>query len=164
MANGESGEVPGAIRLMVKVWGAFSALLSIGFGVFVMITVTPICLAAGAIMVTSGLVILTFEAPVLCFKIEAIAKLSKWIEEHLKFWIRAFIYFCFALLPFLMCRELSTFIGSGAVMVTAALYGVMAIGRKGQGPSGSKSNDDDVEMKESLVDSQGDPKELGSPS
>ena len=36
----------------------------------------------------------------------------------------------FALLPFLLCRELSTFIGCGAVLVTAALYGVMAIGKK----------------------------------
>ena len=92
-----------------------------------MISVTPICLAAGAIMMyvynsyylhcdtrsvesqsviytcymlyflncfrVSGLVVLSFEAPVLCFKIEAIAKLSKWIEDHLRFWIRAFIYF-----------------------------------------------------------------------
>ncbi|CAB4014386.1 calcium channel flower homolog [Paramuricea clavata] len=164
MATDQSAEVPGAIRLMVKVWGAFSALLSIGFGVFVMITVTPICLAAGAIMVTSGLMVLTLEAPVLCFKIEAFAKLSKWVEDHVRFWIRAFIYLCFALLPFVMCRELSTFIGSGSVMVTAALYGVMAIGKKGQATSQSKPNDDDVEMKESLVDSKGDPKELGSPS
>ena len=40
------------------------------------------------------------------------------------------ILYSFALLPFVMCRELSTFIGSGAVMVTAALYGVLAIGKK----------------------------------
>jgi hypothetical protein len=35
---------------------------------------------------------------------------------------------------------------------------------RGQAASQSKTNDDDVEMKESLVDSRGDPKELGSPS
>ena len=34
---------------------------------------------------------------------------------------------------------------------------------RGQGASQPKSNDD-VELKESLVDSEGDPKELGSPS
>ena len=35
---------------------------------------------------------------------------------------------------------------------------------RGQGVSQPRPNDDDVEMKESLVDSRGDPKELGSPS
>jgi hypothetical protein len=41
----------------------------------------------------SGLMVLTFEAPVLCFNIESLAKLSKWIDEHVRFWIRGFIYF-----------------------------------------------------------------------
>ena len=31
MASDENGEVPGAIRLMVKVWGAFSALCKCNF-------------------------------------------------------------------------------------------------------------------------------------
>ena len=35
---------------------------------------------------------------------------------------------------------------------------------RGQAVSQPRPNDDDVEMKESLVDSRGDPKELGSPS
>lgn len=42
------------------------------------------------------------------------------------------------------------------------MYGMFLY--RGQATSQSKPNDDDVEMKESLVDSKGDPKELGSPS
>ncbi|XP_046845714.1 calcium channel flower-like [Xenia sp. Carnegie-2017] len=160
MAKGATSEVPGAIRLMIKVWGAFSALMDIGFGIFVMISVTPLCLAAGAIMIVSGLLVLSFEAPVICSKIKIVEETSKWIEKNLRFWIRAFIYLCLALLPFLMCQELSTFIGCGAIMVTAALYGVLAIGKKGS--LQSTSNDDDVEMKESLVNNSEDPKDLGS--
>ena len=37
--------------------------------------------------------VITFEAPVLCFKIEAVAKLAKWIEDNMRYWIRALIYF-----------------------------------------------------------------------
>ena len=49
-------------------------------------------------------------------------------SSNIHFLLTSFV--SFALLPFVMCRELSTFIGSGSVMVTAALYGVMAIGKK----------------------------------
>lgn len=35
-----------------------------------------------------------------------------------------------AILPIIFCLEVSTFVGCGSVMITAALYGVLAIGRK----------------------------------
>ena len=37
------------------------------------------------------------EAPVLCFKIEAVTRLSKWIEDHLRFWMRALVYLRYTL-------------------------------------------------------------------
>lgn len=38
--------------------------------------------------------------------------------------------FRFALPPFFLCPEMSTFVGGGSVLITAALYGVLAIGKK----------------------------------
>ena len=40
------------------------------------------------------------------------------------------LFFRFALPPFFLCPETSTFIGGGSVLVTAALYGVLAVGKK----------------------------------
>lgn len=35
-----------------------------------------------------------------------------------------------AILPVIFCLEVSTFVGCGSIMITAALYGVLAIGKK----------------------------------
>jgi len=61
-----------------------------------------------------------------------------------------------ALLPIIFCLEVSTFVGCGSIMITAALYGVLAIGKKGADAS-KNTNTDDIEMKANLVDNKGNP-------
>lgn len=77
-----------------------------------------------------------------------------------------FTEFCFcsisrlALLPVIFCLEVSTFVGCGSVMITAALYGVLAIGKKGA-HANKTTNSEEIEMKTNLVDKKGDPNYVG---
>lgn len=66
------------------------------------------------------------------------------------------IYMMLAILPVIFCLEVSTFVGCGSIMITAALYGVLAIGKKGA-DANQNANNEDIEMKTNLVDNKGDP-------
>lgn len=149
--------VPRGIRLLVRVWGTISAICFAVSGLAVVITLTAVCFAIGLFQICAGLLILPLEAPILCGYFTTLVKLSDWVEDHFRFWMRAALYLCIALPPSIVCFEMSTFIGSASVLVTAALYGVLAIGRKGA-DAPSKSTDDS-EMKANLVNKDGEANE-----
>ena len=52
------------------------------------------------------------------------------VGSVLGLWYSYTLSFSFALPPCFLCFETSTFIGCGFLMVLAALYGVLAIGKK----------------------------------
>ncbi|KAL9988722.1 hypothetical protein ACROYT_G003201 [Oculina patagonica] len=151
-----SGGVPKGLRLVVRFWGAVSGLCSTALGFFVLFTLSATCLGMGIYMVLMGVLILGFEAPVCCQYVPALVKMSNWIDAHFRFWMRGSLYFVMALLPIIFCLEVSTFVGCGSVMITAALYGVLAIGKKGA-DANKPANSDDIEMKTNLVDNKGEP-------
>ncbi|XP_068728677.1 calcium channel flower homolog [Montipora capricornis] len=148
--------IPKGMRFVVRFWGAVSGLCSAALGFFVLFTLSATCLGMGIYMILMGAIILAFEAPMCCQYVPALVSLSDWIESHFKFWMRGCLYFLLALFPIILCLEVSTFVGCGAVMITAAFYGVLAIGKKGAGAN-NQANSDDVEMKTNLVDNRGDP-------
>lgn len=149
-------EVPRGLRVVVRFWGAVSGLCSAALGFFVLFTLSATCLGMGIYMIIMGAVILAFEAPMCCQYVPALVTMSNWIESHFRFWMRGCLYFLLALLPIIFCLEVSTFVGCGSVMITAALYGVLAIGKKGADAS-KTTNSEDIEMKTNLVDKKGDP-------
>ncbi|XP_066927530.1 calcium channel flower-like [Clytia hemisphaerica] len=150
---------PRILRFLVRIWGVVAGLCMLSTGLFAMITITGKCFVSGIIQIVFGLLVLCLEAPMLCQFSEIATKLSDWVESHFRFWLRAALYLLAGVPPIVMCLELSTFIGSGSCVVLAALYGTLAIGRKG-GDVEKKSNDD-VEMKATLMDNQGDPNDIG---
>ncbi|XP_057295633.1 calcium channel flower-like [Hydractinia symbiolongicarpus] len=159
----KSEEAPRIFRFLIRVWGAVAALCSVSTGLFVLITITSSCLIAGIVQICVGLIILPLETPFLCSKFDILIKISDWVEKYFKFWLRATFYLVGGIPPFLLCNELSTFIGSGAILVLAALYGVLAIGRKGGGvKAASPAKSDDVEMKTKLMTDSGEPNNLNT--
>lgn len=140
----------------LRVLSCYCLLGSAALGFFVLFTLSATCLGMGIYMIMMGAVILAFEAPMCCQYVPALVTMSNWIESHFRFWMRGCLYFLLALLPIIFCLEVSTFVGCGSVMITAALYGVLAIGKKGADVS-KTTNSEDIEMKTNLVDKKGDP-------
>ncbi|EDO34764.1 predicted protein [Nematostella vectensis] len=155
--NGNNSGVPRGMRLIVRAWGAFSALCCTALGFFVMFTLSASCFGMGLMMIIVGAFVMAFEVPACCQYMGWMVTVSDWVEKHFKFWMRGVLYFLVAIVPIVMCLEVSTFIGCGAIVITAALYGVLAIGRKGAAAQDNKGQD--VEMKTNLVDKQGNPSE-----
>jgi len=151
---------PKILRFLVRVWGVVAGLCMLSTGLFALITITGKCFVSGILQIVFGLVVLCFEAPVLCQFSEVAVKLSDWVESKFRFWLRACFYVLAGIPPIVMCLELSTFVGSGSCVVLAALYGVLAIGKKGSDGPAQTSNDD-VEMKTTLMDDKGQPNEFG---
>ncbi|PFX12749.1 calcium channel flower-like [Stylophora pistillata] len=153
-------EIPRGLRVVVRFWGAVSGLCSAALGILVLFTLSATCLGMGIYMMVMGAIILAFEAPMCCQFVPALVTMSNWFEKYLRFWIRGSLYFLLALLPVIFCLEVSTFVGCGSVMITAALYGVLAIGKKGA-HANKTTNSEEIEMKTNLVDKKGDPNYVG---
>jgi len=151
-------KAPRGIRFVIRLWGAIAALIMISTGLFVLITVTAHCLIAGILQICVGVIVLPLEAPIFCSYFTLLIKLSDWVENKFRFWMRAALYFAFGMPPFFLCLELSTFLGCGSLLVLAALYGVLAIGKKGSESSTPRANKtDDVEATAKLMTNTGDP-------
>lgn len=151
-----NGGIPKGMRILVRFWGAVSGLCSAALGFFVLFTLSATCLGMGIYMILMGALVLGFEAPVCCQYVPALVTMSNWIDTHFRFWMRGTLYFLLAILPVIFCLEVSTFVGCGSIMITAALYGVLAIGKKGA-DAYQNANNEDIEMKTNLVDNKGDP-------
>ncbi|KAJ7334347.1 Calcium channel flower [Desmophyllum pertusum] len=145
-ANTGAG-VPKGLRLVVRFWGAVSGLCSTALGFFVLFTLSATCLGMGIYMIVMGILVLGFEAPMCCQYVPTLVTISDWMEAHFRFWMRGSLYFLMAILPIIFCLQVSTFVGCGSIMITAALYGVLAIGKKGSDANKNTSNSDDIEMK-----------------
>lgn len=147
--------VPKGMRLVVRFWGAVSGLCSAALGFFVLFSFSATCLGMGIYMILMGAMVLALEAPLCCQYVPTLVAMSNWIENHFKFWMRGCLYLILGLFPIIFCLETSTFVGCGCVIISAALYGVLAIGKKGAGAS--NANSDEQEMKTNLVDKEGGP-------
>jgi len=147
-------EAPRFLLIVIRVWGAFSGLCCAAFGFFMLFTFTARCFVLGIYMVSLGGVVLLLEAPVFCKYLPGFVKASEVMERRLKFWMRGALYCVLALIPIVLCFKLSSFLGCGAVLVTAGLYGVLAVGKKG---GETTAKEDDIEMKATLVDNKGNP-------
>ena len=122
---------PKGVRFLIRVWGAIAGICMAVTGLFVLITIHGKCLVAGIVQISAGLTVMAMEAPIFCTYFEPVLTCSNWLDGHLKFWMRGFLYLGFALPPFFLCSEFSTFLGCGAMLVLAAFYGALAIGKKG---------------------------------
>ncbi|XP_077867147.1 calcium channel flower homolog isoform X2 [Saccoglossus kowalevskii] len=117
-------------RILVRVIGTLSGLLCMVFGLWRCVTFTPLCLVAGLLMILLGFIVVIFEAPICCQWLEFVDKITNWVDGK-PYWQRGVAYVVSAIIPMLFCFSLTTMLGSGFVFVTGSLYGLMAIGKKG---------------------------------
>ncbi|XP_035684108.1 calcium channel flower-like isoform X2 [Branchiostoma floridae] len=96
-----------------------------------------------------GFLTMVLEAPLCCQFFDGLDRLANWIG-NLKYIYKAILYCVLSIFPMMLCFELTTVFGSGLIFVTGAIYGVMALGKKG----GQAKRPDDVEMNQRLTESE----------
>ncbi|MXQ94804.1 hypothetical protein E5288_WYG008206 [Bos mutus] len=99
-------------------------------GLFNCITIHPLNIAAGVWMVMNASVLLLCEVPFCCQFMEfANAVAAK--ADRLRSWQKAVFYCGMAVVPIVISLTLTTLLGNAIAFATGVLYGLSALGKKG---------------------------------
>uniref|UniRef100_A0A8C6FQ69 Calcium channel flower domain containing 1 n=1 Tax=Moschus moschiferus TaxID=68415 RepID=A0A8C6FQ69_MOSMO len=99
-------------------------------GLFNCITIHPLNIAAGVWMVMNASVLLLCEAPFCCQFME-FANTVAAKADRLRSWQKAIFYCGMAVVPIVLSLTLTTLLGNAIAFATGVLYGLSALGRKG---------------------------------
>ncbi|XP_003795017.1 calcium channel flower homolog isoform X1 [Otolemur garnettii] len=109
------------------VLGAVSCGIS---GLFSCITVQPLNIAAGLWMIMNAFVLLLCEAPFCCQFVEFANTVAEKADQ-LQSWQKAVFYCGMAIMPVIINLTLTTLLGNTIAFATGVLYGLSALGKKG---------------------------------
>lgn len=142
-------------KYLLKGVGTLGGLLAILFGLFACITFTAMCLLAGVLQMVAGFIVVLLEAPCCCQFVEFADKISLFSDKR-PAWQKAVLYCLLGLVPIAACIEAWTILGAGLVFACGALYGLKAVGKKGDRESMmAAASGADQEMTVQLIHSEG---------
>ncbi|XP_013380701.1 calcium channel flower [Lingula anatina] len=148
----QDNDLPKWYKIAAKAFGTVGSSIAFVLGAVACITITPMCLVAGITLMTISFIIMIVEAPCCCPCIEFAQKCSNFTDAR-PHWQKAISYGVLSVFPVLMCAEITTIFGCGLIFVTAAVYGMMALGKKADRETmrAQAINSKDVEMQAQLI-------------
>ncbi|XP_053414284.1 calcium channel flower homolog isoform X2 [Nycticebus coucang] len=112
---------------MSGVLGAVSCAIS---GLISCITIHPLNIAAGVWMIMNAFILLVCEAPFCCQFVEFANTVAE-KADRLHSWQKAVFYCGMAIMPVIISLTLTTLLGNTIAFATGVLYGLSALGKKG---------------------------------
>ncbi|XP_054854339.1 calcium channel flower homolog [Eublepharis macularius] len=112
---------------LAGVLGGVSCALA---GLFNCITVHPLNIAAGVWMMLNAFILILCEAPFCCQFVEFANAVSARADK-LRPWQKAAFYCGMAVFPVILSLTLTTLLGNAIAFATGVLYGLSALGKKG---------------------------------
>ncbi|XP_039111092.1 calcium channel flower homolog [Hyaena hyaena] len=109
------------------VLGAVSCAIS---GLFNCVTIHPLNIAAGVWMIMNAFILLLCEAPFCCQFIDFANTVAEKVDR-LRSWQKAVFYCGMAIVPIVISLTLTTLLGNAIAFATGVLYGLSALGKKG---------------------------------
>jgi len=109
--------------------GAGIGAIIFGFMAFLPFTTDPLCIVAGIWQILAGCIVILIEAPFMCMFLDFVQSFSRMVDGR-PVWQKAALYLVLSLPAFLLCRSVSTFIGSALIFATSVIYGVQVLGKK----------------------------------
>ncbi|XP_042333763.1 calcium channel flower homolog [Sceloporus undulatus] len=99
-------------------------------GVWMCVTIHPLNIAAGVWMMLNAFILILCEAPFCCQFVE-FANIVSARADKLRPWQKAAFYCGMAIFPVILSLTLTTLIGNAIAFATGVLYGLSALGKKG---------------------------------
>ncbi|KAM9064237.1 calcium channel flower homolog isoform 3-T3 [Sarcophilus harrisii] len=99
-------------------------------GLFNCITIHPLNIAAGVWMMLNAFILFLCEAPFCCQFIEFANTVAE-KADRLRSWQKAIFYCGMAVFPIVISLTLTTLLGNAIAFATGVLYGLSALGKKG---------------------------------
>ncbi|XP_072488966.1 calcium channel flower homolog [Notamacropus eugenii] len=112
---------------LAGVMGGISCAIS---GLFNCITIHPLNIAAGVWMMLNAFILFLCEAPFCCQFIEFANTIAD-KADRLRPWQKAVFYCGMAVFPIVISLTLTTLLGNAIAFSTGVLYGLSALGKKG---------------------------------
>ncbi|XP_071802201.1 calcium channel flower homolog [Asterias amurensis] len=133
----------------IRALAAVGGIICIITGCLTFITISPMCIVAGIYLILLGLLVEMLEAPICCQYFTLTDKINKW-GSNLPAWVKALMYFILPIFAIVMCQGFSTIIGALVIIAVGILYGVVFIGKKGDGVRAAQAHRrfDNVELEE----------------
>ncbi|XP_077162288.1 calcium channel flower homolog [Paroedura picta] len=117
-------------RWLCRLAGVLGGLSCALAGLFNCITVHPLNIAAGVWMMLNAFVLFLCEAPFCCQFVEFANAVSARADK-LRPWQKAAFYCGMAVFPVILSMTLTTVLGNAIAFATGVLYGLSALGKKG---------------------------------
>uniref|UniRef100_A0A8D0HIY1 Calcium channel flower domain containing 1 n=1 Tax=Sphenodon punctatus TaxID=8508 RepID=A0A8D0HIY1_SPHPU len=117
-------------RWLCRLAGVIGGMSCAIAGLFNCMTVYPLNIAAGVWMMLNAFVLFLCEAPFCCQFIE-FANVVSARADRLRPWQKGAFYCGMAVFPVFLSLTLTTFLGNAIAFATGVLYGLAALGKKG---------------------------------
>ncbi|XP_069465457.1 calcium channel flower homolog [Ambystoma mexicanum] len=124
-------------RWLCRTAGVVGGISCAVAGLWNCITINPLNIAAGVWMMLAAFVLFLCEAPFCCQFIEFANTVSAKADK-LRPWQKALFYCGLAIVPILLKFSITTFFGNAIAFATGVLYGLSALGKKGDAIAYSK--------------------------
>nr|XP_056716173.1 calcium channel flower homolog [Euleptes europaea] len=134
--EGEEG-ITWGYRWLCRLAGLLGGASCAVAGLFNCITVHPLNIAAGVWMMLNAFVLFLCEAPFCCQFVEFANAVSARADK-LRPWQKAAFYCGMAVFPVILSLTLTTLLGNAVAFATGVLYGLSALGKKGDAISYAK--------------------------
>ncbi|XP_004849022.1 calcium channel flower homolog isoform X3 [Heterocephalus glaber] len=117
-------------RWLCRLSGVLGAVSCAVSGLFSCITIHPLNIAAGVWMIMNAFILLLCEVPFCCQFVEFANAVAERVDQ-LRSWQKAVFYCGMAVVPIIMSLTLTTLLGNAVAFATGVLYGLSALGKKG---------------------------------
>ncbi|XP_034260262.1 calcium channel flower homolog [Pantherophis guttatus] len=117
-------------RWLCRLAGILGAISCAFSGLWMCLTINPLNIAAGVWMMLNAFILILCEAPFCCQFIE-FANIVSARADKLRPWQKALFYCGMALFPVILSLTLTTLFGNAIAFATGVLYGLSALGKKG---------------------------------
>ncbi|XP_066436475.1 calcium channel flower homolog [Eleutherodactylus coqui] len=119
-------------RLLCRFAGVLGGISCAIAGLWNCVTINPMNIAAGVFMMVNALVLFLCEAPFCCQFIEFANTVADKVDKF-RPWQKALFYCGMALFPIFLSFTITTLFGNAIAFATGVLYGLSALGKKGDG-------------------------------
>ncbi|KAM6431141.1 calcium channel flower homolog isoform 1-T1 [Liasis olivaceus] len=117
-------------KWLCKLAGILGGISCAFSGLWMCMTIYPLNIAAGVWMMLNAFILILCEAPFCCQFIE-FANVVSARADKLRPWQKAVFYCGMAIFPVILSLTLTTLMGNAIAFATGLLYGLSALGKKG---------------------------------
>uniref|UniRef100_A0A8D0BES9 Calcium channel flower domain containing 1 n=1 Tax=Salvator merianae TaxID=96440 RepID=A0A8D0BES9_SALMN len=117
-------------RWLCRLAGIFGGISCAFAGLLNCVTIYPLNIAAGVWMMLNAFILFLCEAPFCCQFVE-FANVVSAKADKLRPWQKALFYCGMAIFPIMLSLTLTTLLGNAIAFATGVLYGLSALGKKG---------------------------------